>query len=122
MSKLIQGSNTLNLSILEQIKVSGGDPIFHFFEPLKGLPKPIKLGNEPRQWKFDVSLNHDDLETLREMYESGAVCDFVIPHDDGMTESYRVVIRDMDFTDKYEIFEVSLTLQEVDIEETIEVG
>ena len=117
MAKLTQGTTTLELKILEQVQVSGGDPVFHFFEPISGLPRPIKLGNEPRQWKFNITLTRDELKNLRDMYESGDLCTFVL--DD---ESYSVVIKDLSATDTYEQIEASLTLQEVDVTEVLKVG
>jgi len=117
VARLTQGTTTLELGILEKVSVTGGDPVFQFFEPLTGLPKPIKLGNEPKKWKFDVTLTADERDTLREMYESGQVCQFVL--DD---ESYNVVIIDMTIDDRFEEITATLTLQEVDITSIIEVG
>jgi len=117
MAKLTQGTLTLELKILEQVQISGGDPIFHFFDSISGLPKPIKLGNEPKQWRFNITLGRDELKDLRDMYENGDLCTFVL--DD---ESYIVVIKDMNVTDTYERIEVSLTLQETDAEKVIKVG
>ena len=118
MAKLVQGDLEIEFDIVDSVKVSGGAPKFVFVETIDGLPKPLKLGNTPREWNFTIEpMTSIKVETLKEMFYNGEVCQFVLDDD-----SYNVVITSLSITDMAEYLDVSIHLREVDIDKVIEVG
>ena len=116
--KLVQGGVSVEFEVVESLKLSGGKPNFTFFETIEGLPKPVKHGRSPREWSFTTEpLPPQKAKTLRSMFESGQVCQFVVDDD-----SYNVVIVDLSLTDYGDYVDASVRLREVDVDSVIEIG